>query len=755
MAKTAPHISTGEAPMLRDKDWIRNSFLLPHVPNEPSKGTLSEDDKKWLYYTSAAFKFTNTGLGTSFILNPPPKYTRFADIPIGTQVAGPGRLAAGSKDIPGRDRMMSNGLGRYYSETIDDNSYNIHMRFGQPQYKGLVTFFTGFYDSDASRLAREGRFANGIFFRLGQVIGTTVILPMIPIIFAYKLAKYILSTPSTSYYSSKPAMPLYWARVNMIALDIAMNKGLIPRGKSGVNDKETDMYAAAGMQPDVGFSKKDYDNQYSILKKLAPNWFRGGLLDVQALIGNAQHMQNEANEQLENIAISANSPEDLRKKMEAHIVSYGHNNNLRGMALNDYLKGYHESRLGDMEHAAADPWKDMADASIAAGPTAAPAAGEEGNEGGLAGGGGGFSGEISQEAIDDAGEKARAYASHDGQIQPVLVEETMPDGSVMLVSSGSNAKEASIRKHIEDDFHSANEWLHLKVDAIESVSESFSNQTSPSEIQSKLNGFASTNQAARFSMSDFNTGFGAIDGVVKAVRDTISGIASGMQLDGLIAMTGSAYVDIPERWDNSSASMPSSSYTLELRAPYGNPLSEFINIDVPLACLLAAALPMSHGNQSYGAPFLCELYVKGRNAIRLGMINSLSITRGTGNLGWSTNGHAIGVDISFEVKDLSTVMHAPIGTHVNSINPLAGIFARDTPWNDYMAVLGNMSIEDMTSKSHRMALNWAKKEAYYRNLVSPSNIASMVVSGNPVGRAVQSIMRETGNGNSAFKTSGM
>lgn len=752
MAKSAPHISTGESPMLKDKDWIRNSFLLPHVPNQPTKGTLTDDDRKWLYYTSAAFKFKNTGLGMHHILNPPPKYTRFADIPIGTQVAGPGRLAAGSKDIPGRDRMMSNGLGRYYSEQLDDNSYNIHMRFGQPQYKGLVTFFTGFYDSDVSRLAREGRFAEGIFFRLGQVIGTAVILPIIPIILAYKLAKYVLSTPTTSYYNSKPAMALYWARVNMIALEIAMNKGLIPRGKSGVDDKDTDMYAAAGMAPDVGFTKQDYENQYNILIKLAPNWFRGGLLDVQALLANAQHMQNESTERLEQIAEGASSPEDLRKKMEAHIVTYGHNNSLRGMALNEYLKSYHESRLGDMEHASPDPWKDMTDASKAAGPTAAQPTDESG---GLDGDGGAPTAAITQESIDDANEKARAYATHDGSIQPVLIEETMEDGSVILVSSGSNANEANVRKHISDTSHSANEWLHLKVDAIESVSESFNNQTAPSEIQSKLNGFASTNQAARFSMSDFNTGFGIIDGVVKAVRDTISGVASGMQLDGIIAMTGSAFVDIPERWENSSASMPSSSYTLELRAPYGNPLSEFINIDVPLACLLAAALPMSHGNQSYGSPFLCELYVKGRNAIRLGMINSLSITRGTGNMGWSNSGHAIGVDISFEVKDLSTVMHAPIQTHVNSINPFAGIFTRETPWNDYMAVLGNMSIEDMHTKGHRMALNFAKKEAYYRNLVSPTGIANLVVSGNPVGRAVQTIMRETGNGNSAFKTSGM
>ena len=146
------------------------------------------------------------------------------------------------------------------------------------------------------------------------------------------------------------------------------------------------------------------------------------------------------------------------------------------------------------------------------------------------------------------------------------------------------------------------------------------------------------NQAARFSLSDFNTGFDAIDTVVKSAKKAISGVASGMQLDGLLSLTGAGFVDIPERWEDSSADFPSASYTVPLRAPYGDLLSQFINIDVPLACFLAAALPISHGSQSYGAPFLCEMYIRGKNVIRLGMPSSLSVTRGTGNLGWSPDG---------------------------------------------------------------------------------------------------------------------
>ena len=64
-------------------------------------------------------------------------------------------------------------MGRYYSEAIDDHNQIIHMRFGVPKFNSMTTFFTSFYNSEASQLARTGR-STSFIFKVGQAIGFVV-----------------------------------------------------------------------------------------------------------------------------------------------------------------------------------------------------------------------------------------------------------------------------------------------------------------------------------------------------------------------------------------------------------------------------------------------------------------------------------------------------------------------------------------------------------------------------------------------------
>jgi hypothetical protein len=207
-------------------------------------------------------------------------------------------------------------------------------------------------------------------------------------------------------------------------------------------------------------------------------------------------------------------------------------------------------------------------------------------------------------------------------------------------------------------------FVSFRVDPTGPVSESFSNQAGDSPLASKINSMSSQSRETRFDMADGNVSSNAIaqavQGIVGDVASFVGGLGDGLGFSGVAALGGSAFVDIPKHWTSASAELGRSTYTIQLRSPYGNPVSQLLNLYLPLAMLLAGALPLATGPQSYTSPFICELYDRGRRQVRLGIIDSLQITRGTGNLGFDEQGNAMGIDVSFSVLDLSNLIYLPI-----------------------------------------------------------------------------------------------
>jgi hypothetical protein len=200
-------------------------------------------------------------------------------------------------------------------------------------------------------------------------------------------------------------------------------------------------------------------------------------------------------------------------------------------------------------------------------------------------------------------------------------------------------------------------------------------------------------------------------------------------------MSGNAFVDIPKEWKDSTANLPSTNYTIELRSPYGNKMARFQNLMIPLSMILAAALPKSTGKHSYDAPFLCQIYDKGRAQVRLGMIESLNITRGAGNLGWTQNNEPLGINIDFTVVDLSSIMHMPI-------NPSPGLFDEDNAYSDYLAVLGGLTLADQVYAGNRLRLSLTRKLTNLSSLKSPARWGMLAANTMP-GELIRAFSRET------------
>jgi hypothetical protein len=289
-------------------------------------------------------------------------------------------------------------------------------------------------------------------------------------------------------------------------------------------------------------------------------------------------------------------------------------------------------------------------------------------------------------------------------------------------------------------------FASFRVNATGSIGDTFSNQVTESDLQNKMNSTSASSRSTMFNLANGNISDGmigtAIGKIIGGVTDVVSGIADGLGASGLAMLGGAAFVDIPKHWQSSSANIGKSTYTIHLSALYGNPISQAIDMDLPLCMLLAAAMPISTGKQSYTSPFLVELYDKGRCQTRLGIIDSMTVTRGTSNLAFNTEGNAMGIDVTFSVLDLSSVMHMPISAGF-SLDPTAGIFDDDTIYTDYMAVLSAMDLKDQIYVWPKFKNNLTRALAKWDTWTSPAYYASFLGSGTTLGRLMSVVYKGT------------
>lgn len=740
----SPALSVDNIASTKDKDWVRASFMLAVNRWKPDEGTLGKTTKDWLYFTSANYKTANTSLGGNSVLNSMAQYTRTCDIRRG------GLTNVDTQQI-GIDASMTGGMGRYYSEAIDDWSMKVSFRFGMPEYKGLITFFTSFYDVGAAMLGRQGRLSKGLFYTGAKVITSIIALPLTVMVWVGEAVQWLSNRPSSRYYNLKPAMALYWQRVNLIANMMAANMGLTPRDPTRKNDGDT-----TAMDPRFSFPQgENVDSSYAFdyFRKAYPDLFmsKGGI-DIYHLANRHERMVYQRNADIKRMMENSSGTwvNKLKNDMDRQINSFSFKDPAsQRNTLDAYLDRYHEGRLG---FAATDSLNLIGEDSISAAiaervqnssETGEVASSNSTNaaQGDIALSEGAMEGDDGTSGIDArtaAGNTLVAESADDGLIYPIL-EEVAPateGGGATLKRTGGWLEGFST--YAASAARDGGQWVNFRVDAVKTVDESFTNTVGPSEIQGKLNGMSSSAAAVRFGMSDFNTGLPLIDSVVQGVRDTLAGVADGLHIGGLAALMGAGFVDIPQRWMDSATSMPSSRYVVKCRPPYGNAMSRFLNMHVVIACFLAAALPISYGRHAYGAPMLCEMYVQGKNQSRLAMITSLSISRGEGNLGWTKDGEFLGCDISFEVTDLSSIMHAPIDAGMNLLADFRWIMSDDNTFNDYMAVLSNLSVAEMSYSWEKLKLNFKRYITVNQSFVSPSRVA-MVASDTTLGRFIRKV----------------
>ena len=674
-----------------DLSWVRGMF--GGIPLNSNRRKISTRQD-----TVSTFKFADTTLGGNQAINAPYQFTRFADL------KSEGFLAVKSL----RDPKMSTSfwesdtsagsycMGRVYSETIDDNAQYLHLRFGVPKYTGTIAFFANMYDVNAAKLAKTGNYSN--FLRgVGKVVGLTAMfaaVPMhvfFPILAVSWLLGAVLDMKPSKYYYLKPTPNLYWQAVQSILDTQLLHHRLVPMW---------DVIGSSQRYTDVTEEKNKLNSTMRQVYTLLPDiWKSNGKFDVYKMINRytilAGYQQRVLND------IYANSSEkDFHARLRGYLQQAKHQDEMKNavsdkeLNLEALARKYEQNafyQTTDEEEAAdSATWQKINDK---------------------------FNSEHGATADQVTKEQSQyAQAKSKEQVTAEANAKANQDNKSFWSSFIGDMAEQYVSELYDGD-----QFLTFKVDAKETISDSLTNSTREPEISASMNGISSKARSFDFSTSNGNTGFDFVDTLVSGVKDVIGGTLDAVHMSGLAAFFGASIVDIPDVWDSSEASIGTVSYTIPLRCPFGNDLSLFQDIMVPLSCIIAAATPLATGKQTHTAPFLVEAYSRGRQITRLGIIDSVSINRGVGNMGWRADGRMLGCDVTISIKDLSRYLTMPIIKD-------PGWFDDANKYTDYMATLGAAGINELVYNSSKVILNVNKWKQSWKSFFMTGRITNSLSS---------------------------
>lgn len=651
-------------------NWVQRAFFMRNI-TEHNEGV----DPEVMFarvYNTAMMKFTDTTPGGSLAVNPLPQPSRWTDPPV---------LKEGENANKYNTETF---LSPYYSEMYDDHQQVVYFRFGVPVFNSITGFYSRFYSPSYGRFVRTGGLVSSLTNSIGQLIGQTVTLPLGIVSLGLSAVGIIgdtidkigsfLSGKTSQLYYLKPTMPLYWSAAQGMLNHIAVNKGFLAPRVGG--DKHTT----------TSNQDRDWAPSGAELEYLRSNF--GSIITEQGninLYGVATRAQRAYMKQLNDLNASGSS--DLKREMVNRYKS-----GIKASYRN--VMDPHITNLGN----ATSRWFGSSLGQVTGDP----------NEG-----------LIAKEASTDGSD---------------------PDSFMSIVKAG---------------LHDGAEFVGFRVTTTGGAQESFSNSFKESELAQWINNTSSAARSFKFSANYGNIGDNAvangIEGMVSGAMSNISKFAEQIGMGGLFALTGSAYAEVPKFWDRADAQLSTKSYTIDLISPYGDVFSQLINIYMPLSLLLAGSLTRSTGRHSYTEPFLCQVFDKGRAQTRLGMVKSISINRGsTGNVSWTQYQEPLNIRVTLDIEDMETMLHMPMVENMGGaegmlkagLDQVAGIFKGpnvleggwfdfDSPFSDYMAVLGSL---DMTAQIYffpKLVRKWRERLAR-QDSTSNASYWGMMASNNPI-----------------------
>lgn len=508
-------------------------------------------------------KFRDSSLGGNEAINCYPQFGRDDDIILPINAID--RLNKG-KINPDPKK----GMGRVYSEIIDDQQQILYMSFGVPEFSNPVDFFSDHIDAALARIMNTGDMKEGGIGRLlGYGVGVIIALPFMPIKWLGDAITSLSSTKINKYYDFRSTMHLYYRGVNTMMIHTAVNLGI-----------------ANGTQ--------------------APSMDADNGLFSEVTTGS------------------------LLRSGEGEFIEQSHENPGASDTFQKY--GYDIYRILCKRHEY------------------------------------------------QTGKPIAQNVSTDNWIDS-LVGKVYEAGSHFITAADTTTQEATL-------------YVGFRIEKTTDTSESLSNSTTESKLAGIINARVQEGRERSFMLGEW--GDGKIESVLAALAGGVTGVIAGaadmLGISGAVneSLQGNAVTDIPEIYSGSSFSK-SYSFNMKLFSPYGDSHSIFQRIYVPFFMILAGAFPRATGKNSYTSPFHCRCYSRGMVAIPCGIIDSLSITKGSDQFGWNNNHLPLQINLSFSIKDLSPAMYIAIAADGSTG---IEIFGQNSTYQEYLLTLSGMGLKE-------------------------------------------------------------
>jgi len=360
--------------------------------------------------------------------------------------------------------------------------------------------------------------------------------------------------------------------------------------------------------------------------------------------------------------------------------------------------------------------------------------------------------------LDDAGSAGQsslidfdpAYTDENGKPIDITLDPNNPNDSVeQKIIDNAQSKSSKWDKYKEYMLSELSEGAAFAIFNVEytgSIGESFSNSFGSNPIESTFNSLSSKVRNISDLMSSA-AGIPVVDDVMQMAKDTaatVLGSASFGLLNPLLALAYGVNVSMPKVWESSSATLPRSSYKIKLISPYGNAYSQLFNIYLPMAMIMAGSLPRSTGLSTHTFPFFCQMFDRGRSNIQLGMIESVSFTRGTSNLGFTRSGHPNAIDVDISVANLDEFISVDVssnGVISKVLTQLSPDFS-DTPFTTYLNSVTAVDVYSQIYKIPMLRLKLAERYMQLKSVISPdpAAYAAFTVNTVPFGTTARNVL---------------